>query len=242
MSVYIYAINSMLIYCTIAIGFDISNFIFGARPFFFNTSTQAIPFFTMSWLILLFHKPFQNIFAQQEFVSLRRRVLELGVLMFVVSITYSYFHSATKGYDVNISGRIFQNEIGRYAHIAIFHFALYTGTFSQVFTDKLSTVSVPKGLAVFMSVFSQTLVIGGSIFFVAIYAYFAVFGSNQSPVMSQDSIYWAQASAAADEHEIATVKKTCAIMSKEEKDKFRDEYFYKLRNNFVGPRANAIFD
>ena len=232
MNVFIYATNVMALYCIISVGMDITGMLFGGKAFFFNQAPHAIPFFVITWIIILFHKPTRNIFEQQDFINLRKRIIELGCLMFVILLPFSYFYLATKGYNKQISERIFYTAIGTFTHIAVFYFSLFTGTYSQVFSTELGRLSIPKSLASFSAVFCQTLVIGGLIFFGSVFIWVMMTGANPSPVQSQNNDFWDLATKAAAEHEIAIVKKTCTPMPENVLEDFRYDYYNKLRNEF----------
>ena len=236
MSIYIYAINSVLTYCVLTTGVDMAGKFFSHRPFYFNSTFDSWPFFLIVWSVLLFHKPKTNIYEQQDFVALRRRVIELGVMMMFILIPYSLTYLATA--EISTDERIpaIYKELSRFSHLSVFFFSLYTATYSQVFANILSKVTIPKAIATFITVWSITITTG-LIFFAVWVVILGLWrqGRHTPPVITQNNIFRDKAYDAADKYEREMVKKTCEPMSEETKYKFREEYFEKLQKQSVGP-------
>lgn len=234
MAIQIYAINSVVIYCLISLGFDLNYLFFGVKPFFISFSPQAVPIFVLTWVILLFHKPTTNLFDKADFTGFRQRIIELGVLFLAISVLYCFFAIETKDLGTKPISQLFLTELARITHIIVFYFALYTGTYSQVFTNKLESISIPKALRVYFSALSQTVALGGLILFLFLFTATAIQVNTKSPAMVQNEANWSLAEKAADEHEATIVKNTCAPMTEKDKDNYRSEYYNNLQSKPVG--------
>lgn len=235
MTIQIYAINSVVIYCLITLGFDLTYQLFGVKPFFISYSPEAVPVFALTWVILLFHKPTKNFFVQADFIGFRQQIIGLGALFISISILYCFFAIESKSLGTKTISQLFLTELARIMHIFIFYFSLYTGTYSQVFTNKLSSISVHKAIRIYFSALSQTVVLGGMILFSFLFIAVALDQNKKSPAMIQNALNWDLAEKAADEHETAVVKKTCVPMTEKDKENFLTEYYYNLQSKFIGP-------